>query len=329
MSVDYAAGLSDYDDWGVCGIAEIVDTQANIEEKVTILANWIQQYKGSCIFHVGAGISTSAGIPDFRGPSGVWTKALKAKENKVSSKQRPVEELKMLPKHEDKTVKIEEISDLDNDIDPKNSVTFASAKPTFTHLAIKQLIDNGYADHVVSQNVDGLFLKTNMNRMKISELHGDFFLNECTRCRTRYIRSNPSETMGLKKSLRKCFREVCSGILRDTILDWESPIPHNELRTAKSKSKKCRLHVCIGTTMQLLPANQLPLEAIKKKPSRGRLVIINLQPTKLDKKADLVINGFADSVMERLCQLLSVDIPNYDETSDPTRRNDTCNIAWK
>lgn len=305
MSVDYAAGLSDYDDLGVCGISEILDSEPELEKKICTLTEWISLYQGSCVVHVGAGISTSAGIPDFRGPNGVWTKKMES-ESKIKEEKPHVKQ---------------EIN--------SESVTFDTAKPTATHLALKKLVDDGYVSHIISQNVDGLFLKTNIDRSNISELHGNFYLDECTRCKSRYIRSTASSTMGLKKSNVKCPKELCSGKLRDTILDWESPIPYGELRTAKSKCRKNRLHICIGTTMQLQPANQLPLEAFKKLPIRGKMVFINLQPTKLEKKADLSIHHYSDVVMKKVISSLQVSLPEYEPRKDPTKSAFLVGTRWK
>lgn len=325
MSVDYAAGLSEYDDLGVCGVEEVVDLKEELSVKIEQLVKWIEHYRGSCIVHVGAGISTSAGIPDFRGPSGVWTKKIRDAQEQTCAKTNDLDNKQL--------IKQEQISNknvCDNNIitQDKKPVSFDDAVPTYTHLALKHLIEEQYLSHIVSQNVDGLFLKANLRRSNINELHGNFYLDECTKCRSRFIRSTASPTMGLKKSLVKCPKDTCKGYLRDTILDWESPIPHNELRGAKSKSKKSKLHICIGTTMQLMPANQLPLEALKGV-SRGKLVIINLQPTKLDAKAHLVIHGYADEVMRRIVESLNIKVSDYDPTIDPTKRTDFVKSAWK
>lgn len=73
MSVNYASGLSPFPDKGECGQPESFDSAEQVEEKVTQLVAWIREAEGAVVVHTGAGISTSCGIPDFRGPNGVWT----------------------------------------------------------------------------------------------------------------------------------------------------------------------------------------------------------------------------------------------------------------
>jgi len=71
MSVNYAAGLSDYEHKGKCGQKEFYDTGEEFQEKVGILTDWLRESQ-HCVVLTGAGISTSTGIPDFRGPTGKW-----------------------------------------------------------------------------------------------------------------------------------------------------------------------------------------------------------------------------------------------------------------
>lgn len=205
---------------------------------------------------------------------------------------------------------------------------FEEATPTLSHLVLKALCELGYVRHIVSQNVDGLFLKSNLKRTFISELHGNFYLDECTKCRSRFIRSSPSPTMRLQRSAVVCPRigQPCKGHLRDTILDWESPIPFNELRVAQKESKRNKLHICIGTSLQLSPSKDL---VTRQNSKSTKLVVINLQPTRIDAKANLVINYYADDVMRELANELNIDIPEYNVNEDPTKNEEIVGKSWK
>ncbi|XP_046857359.1 NAD-dependent protein deacetylase Sirt6-like isoform X2 [Xenia sp. Carnegie-2017] len=246
MAVDYASGLSDYPHKGKCGAPELFDSEEELASKIIELSKLIKECK-HLVFHTGAGISTSCGIPDFRGPKGVWT--LEAKGEK-----------------------------------PKFDVTFKSAAPTLTHMAMVELEREGYLKFVVSQNVDGLHLKSGFPRCKLAELHGNMFVQKCEKCHRNYLFGDPVETVGLKRTGKQCFG---------------------------GRRGKCRvadLSVCLGTSLQINPSGNLPVQTVK---NGGKLVIINLQKTKHDKKAHLVIHAYVDQVMEGLARLLNFTIPPY------------------
>lgn len=293
---------------------QIFDNLEDVKQKVKVLANWLRQHKGSCIVHVGAGLSTSAGIPDFRGKKGVWTKLQNVTQKQRSSLENQID------------FKKEDTKDDVVDVKP-----FDETGPTVSHLILKLLCDLNYVKHIVSQNVDGLFLKANLDRKYISELHGNFYLDECTKCRSRYIRKSASTTMRLQKSDIRCPRDdkekPCSGHLRDTILDWESPIPFNELRCAEKESKRNKLHICIGTSLQLKPSKDLVCDPTIRK--TYKLVVINLQPIQLNNKANLVINYYADDVMRLLADELDLGEPKYEPAEDPTKNSETIGKMWK
>lgn len=95
--------------------------------------------------HTGAGISTAAGIPDFRGPNGVWTLESKG-------------------------------------LKPSINISFDNAVPTYTHMALKKLCDTGHVKYIVSQNIDGLHLRSGVPRHCIAELHGNMYTEKCNTC---------------------------------------------------------------------------------------------------------------------------------------------------
>ncbi|OWK51228.1 NAD-dependent protein deacetylase sirtuin-6 [Lonchura striata] len=121
MAVSYAAGLSPYSDKGKCGLPEIFDPPEELERKVQELAELIRS-SSHVVFHTGAGISTASGIPDFRGPNGVWTMEEKG-------------------------------------LSPKFDTTFENARPSKTHMALLGLQRVGILKFLVSQNVDGLHVR--------------------------------------------------------------------------------------------------------------------------------------------------------------------------
>ncbi|XP_060571254.1 NAD-dependent protein deacylase sirtuin-6-like [Ruditapes philippinarum] len=276
MSVNYAEGLSPYEHKGKCGLPEKFDTDDVVREKVSRLAEWVTESK-HMIVHTGAGISTSAGIPDFRGPNGVWTLEQRGEK-------------------------------------PKFNVTFEGAVPTLTHRAILALEAAGIVKYVITQNVDGLHVRSGYPRNRLSELHGNMFVEECDKCGTQYINRNVVPTMGVKLTGKNCTlqksRGTCRGKLYDTILDWEHSLPDRDLDLADKHARLSDLSLCLGTSLQIVPSGNLPLAT---KRNKGHLVIVNLQPTKHDKKANLIINTYVDTVMKLLCEKLNLRIPDFTE----------------
>ncbi|XP_056600452.1 NAD-dependent protein deacetylase sirtuin-6 [Triplophysa dalaica] len=276
MSVNYAAGLSPYADKGICGLPEIFDSPEELKTKVETLAQWIRdsQYM---VVHSGAGISTSTGIPDFRGPKGVWT--------------------------------MEERGET-----PHFNTTFEDARPSLTHMALLQLQKAGHLKYLISQNVDGLHLRSGFPRDRLSELHGNMFVEECEKCGKQYVRDAVIGVMGLKPTGRYCDvirsrgLRSCRGKLISTILDWEDSLPERDLNRAEEACRRADLALTLGTSLQIKPSGDLPLLT---KRTGGKVVIVNLQTTKHDKHAHQRIYGYVDEVMGQLMKLLGLEIPDW------------------
>ncbi|KAA8526625.1 hypothetical protein F0562_008172 [Nyssa sinensis] len=137
MSLGYAEKLSYKEDVGSVGMSEIFDPPHVLQKKIEKLGLMIQKSKHLVVF-TGAGISTSCGIPDFRGPKGVWTL-----------------------QREGKGV-------------PEASLPFHRAMPSITHMALVELEKAGILKFVISQNVDSLHLRSGLPREKLAELHWEF-----------------------------------------------------------------------------------------------------------------------------------------------------------
>jgi len=249
------------------------DTEEELNRKIVQLGDYILNSK-YMMTYTGAGISTAAGISDFRGPQGVWTRKAKG-------------------------------------LDPVPSTNKTKAFPTQTHMAIVKLNQLGFLKCLVSQNCDGLHLKSGIPPDQICELHGNTNVEACSSCGRVYLR-----TVGVRSNVNKAkitarFCDNCPGVpLRYTSVAFSQSMPDVCLTKAERESKKCDLSICLGTSMRVSPACDLPLMGRKKNPDH-KLVIVNLQKTPYDDDCALRIFARVDEVMIRLFAYLKQDIPPY------------------
>uniref|UniRef100_A0A5K3FKN2 protein acetyllysine N-acetyltransferase n=1 Tax=Mesocestoides corti TaxID=53468 RepID=A0A5K3FKN2_MESCO len=257
MSLNYASALSAYEDKGVCGLPEIHDPDYIFEQKVTVLTDLLRQSPYTVV-HTGAGLSTSSGIPDFRGPNGVWT----------------------LEKHGKS---------------PSFSQPFDSAIPSIGHMALVALEKAGYINYVITQNIDGLHLRSGFPRNRLSILHGDVFLEKCRSCGAVYVRSaKTSPTIGLKTTGARCTKlktrvRPCGGKLIDSVLDWEDELPEPDYALAVKEARNASIHLCLGISPHILPTARLPFRTSGLGLPRKRLQPICVENAIID-----LTNGSAD-----------------------------------
>lgn len=210
MSLGYAEKLSFIEDVGNVGMTEFFDPPHVLQDKIECLAEMIQKSKHLVVF-TGAGISTSCGIPDFRGPKGIWT---------LQREGKPL---------------------------PEASLPFHRAMPSITHMTLVELEKVGIVKFIISQNVDGLHLRSGIPREKLAELHGNSFMETCPSCGVEYFRDFEVETIGLKDTSRRCSNVKCGAKLKDTVLDWEDALPPKEMLPAEKHCKMADLVLCLGT----------------------------------------------------------------------------------
>ncbi|KAI2798238.1 NAD-dependent protein deacetylase sirtuin-7 [Blomia tropicalis] len=237
------------------------------------------------VVYAGAGISTSASIPDYRGPNGVWTQL----------------------KNGFNTPKV-------------NDLVFA--EPTYTHMALAELVSRNIVKHIVSQNCDGLHLRSGVPSKNLSEIHGNMFIEICKCCKKQYIRSfDVTEKTALRRHItgRKC--HTCSpeeGILIDTIVHFgekgKIKFPLN-WEAASETAKKADLIICLGSSLKILRKYQCLWPKIKNKNS-NQLVIVNLQWTPKDSQATIKINAKCDFVMREIMTALDIPVSPYDRRKD-------------
>ncbi|XP_060001553.1 NAD-dependent protein deacylase sirtuin-6 isoform X6 [Lagenorhynchus albirostris] len=157
---------------------------------------------------------------------------------------------------------------------PKFDTTFENARPTKTHMALVQLERVGLLRFLVSQNVDGLHVRSGFPRDKLAELHGNMFVEECVKCKMQYVRDTVVGSMGLKATGRLCTvaksrgLRACRGELRDTILDWEDSLPDRDLTLADEASRRGNRGWSKLTPPSTLPSQEVTEPGTRTCPSR-------------------------------------------------------------
>ncbi|MES1911990.1 MAG: hypothetical protein MHM6MM_004340 [Cercozoa sp. M6MM] len=225
MSDGYNARLAPGIPKGRVGMREVRERKSMVRTKALRLAKLIHAAAGNVVVFSGAGISTSCGIPDFRGPTGVWTLEKKGQS-------------------------------------PPEGIKFATARPSATHMAIAELVKCGMVRSVVTQNVDSLHLKSGVPESKLCELHGNVFAESCDSCDYRLIHVADIGGMGLRATGgRRCPR--CKGALYDECLDWDSALPDDHLKRAIEAHREAQLVLVLGSSLQIRPARSLPLKTIR------------------------------------------------------------------
>ncbi|WAQ97320.1 SIR7-like protein [Mya arenaria] len=255
---------------------ETEDSDDALQQKCEQLADILRKSKKTVIY-TGAGISTAASIPDYRGPQGVWT-LLKRGES----------------------------------IDPQD---LSDAEPTLTHMCITQLHKQGHVKHVVSQNCDGLHVRSGLPRQVLSEVHGNMFIEICHSCKPHreYFRLfDTTESTGVRRHRtgRKCHK--CGGELRDTIVHFgekggiKSPYRWKEAVKAANRSDVILLSDPLFQIATKLSKDEIDstskkiLEHPSTSPTPGPLDGISRTPTPSDSSRSSASSSGTESGNEEL-----------------------------
>ena len=197
------------------------------------------------------------------------------------------------------------------------------AQPTTAHMALFMLYKQGKISHIVSQNCDGLHLRSGIPRCKISEVHGNMFIEVCKACKPvrPYVRLfDVTERTNRHRhtTMRRCY--ICGNSLQDTIVHFGErgsiawPINWNG---ASKAAEKADMILCLGSSLKVL--RRYPWLWCMDRPGNKRppLYIVNLQWTPKDHAATLKINGRCDFVLAEVLKALRMKIPEYTPYNDP------------
>ncbi|MGZ4771252.1 MAG: SIR2 family NAD-dependent protein deacylase [Ilumatobacteraceae bacterium] len=238
--------------------------------------HWIGSADSVTVF-TGAGISTDSGIPDFRGPNGVWTKNPAAE--KASTLQHYL---------------------ADPDVrraawQHRLHSPAWTAVPNSGHLAIYELERQGRLRAVVTQNIDELHQQAGHQPHKVIEVHGTMRWSRCWTCNDRRPMPETLERVRAGDPDPAC--EVCGGVIKsDTVSFGQSLVPE-VIDAAMQAAEECDVLLAAGSSLSVFPAaNVVP----RAKASGARIVIVNGEPTGMDRFADALLIGSLGDLLPAL-----------------------------
>ena len=228
------------------------------------LSQYISEAKNIVIF-TGAGISTESGIPDFRGPQGVWkTNTPIYFQDFIGSEEVRKDSWKRKFSGQD---------------------IIKKAKPNIGHLAVAEVINKHESAYLITQNVDNLHQDAGVPDDKITEIHGNAHYASCLDCGIRYELNSIKKAFLENETVPYC--DSCGGIIKTATISFGQSMPEEGMQIAQRKTLGCDLFITIGTSLVVYPAAGFPKLA---KEIGAKLIIINNEPTDFDPIADLVIH---------------------------------------
>lgn len=242
----------------------------SLEEKIRLIAEWIAKSKHLVAF-TGAGISTESGIPDFRGPNGVWTRRDKG-----------------LPP-------------------PTMKKSWSEIKPNIGHYSLVDLYELGLLTFLITQNTDNLHRESGIKEEMLSELHGNGKLMVCTSCNKKMtykeagwdkaLYGHGYRTSAVKKGQPLC--PNCNGRLISSVVNFGDPLPEEEYQLAYEHSEKADVYLIVGSSLVVSPAADLPVLAMK---NNAKTILLNKGKTPLDSKVDIKIEENIGQVLPKIVE---------------------------
>ena len=225
----------------------------------------------------GAGISTDSGIPDFRGPNGLWTKNPAAeKASNIEYYLNDPEVRRAAWQHR------------------VDAPAFA-AEPNSGHRAIVELERSGRLLAVVTQNVDGLHQKAGTDPDKVIEVHGTVWFTRCWDCQDRRPMSEALDRVRNGELDPPCL--VCGGILKSDTISFGQALVPEVIERAMRVSDECDVMLAVGSTLSVFPAaNCVP----RAKAGGASVIIVNGQETAMDRYADWLLVGEIGDILPAL-----------------------------
>jgi NAD-dependent deacetylase len=241
-----------------------------------LVAQWIRTAERIVVL-TGAGISTESGIPDFRGPNGVWTK------NPAAEKTATLQHYLGDPDVRRQAW----LNRLDSPI--------WRADPNPGHEAIARLEGAASLDLLVTQNIDGLHHAAGSSPELVVEIHGNVREAKCTSCGWRGPMEETLDRVRAGEADPHCLE--CGGILKSATISFGENLVVADLERAQAAAAACDLFLAVGTSLGVYPAARLPEIAVR---AGARLVVMNAEETPFDDVAEVVVRDPLGTVLPDL-----------------------------
>jgi NAD-dependent deacetylase len=246
-------------------------------EHISTIAEWLKNAHHIVAF-TGAGISTASGIPDFRSPeSGMWHNVDPMKVASIYGfRQNPQAFYDWVRPLTETTIK---------------------AQPNPAHMALARLEKLDKLEAVITQNIDMLHTKAGNNT--IYELHGHMREATCINCFKVYDGKPILDKFIEDGKVPHC--PTCGGIIKPNVILFGEQLPILELQKAKQAARACDMMFVVGSSLEVAPASDIPIIA---KQHGAQIVIINMEPTDMDRMADMVIHDKAAEILPAIVHSL-------------------------
>ena len=246
------------------------------EKQIEAVRAWVEQSR-HVVALTGAGISTESGIPDFRGPKGLWTQnPLAEKLSDIRYYMADPEVRKLAWQH-------------------RLSHPAWQAKPNAGHIALAAMEQSGRLHALITQNIDGLHQRAGNSSEKVIEVHGTMHQVVCMRCDWRGPMQSVLERVRAGEEDPPC--KSCGGILKSATISFGQALVPEVIDSAMRAAGEADLLLAIGTSLSVYPvANAVPLA----KAAGARVIILNAEPTPMDALADAVLRGAIGEVLPQL-----------------------------
>ena len=240
---------------------------SDVDDDLNEVREWIRA-AGRIVVLTGAGISTESGIPDFRGPQGVWTR------NPGAEKMATLSHYVSDPEVRRRAWR----SRLDSPA--------WKAEPNAGHRALVALEQTGRLHTLITQNVDGLHQAAGASAERVVEIHGTIREVTCLDCGERAPMERALARVRAGEEDPAC--RSCGGILKSATISFGQSLVARDLQRAETAAQGCDLLLAVGSTLSVFPiAGVVPVA----KRAGARIVIVNAEPTEMDALADAVIRG--------------------------------------